>query len=60
MSPQQDVSVRDLLAAGPAVTAICTPPDAEAADARDAADEPERDEASADDDDLRPERRRLP
>lgn len=26
MSPQQDVSVRDLLAAGPAVSAICTPP----------------------------------
>jgi hypothetical protein len=27
MSPQQDVSVRDLLAVGPAVSAICTPPE---------------------------------
>jgi hypothetical protein len=27
MSPQQDVSVRDLLAVDPAVRAICTPPE---------------------------------
>jgi hypothetical protein len=33
MSPQQDVSVRHLLAVGPAVSAICTPPE-------DGADEP--------------------
>jgi hypothetical protein len=39
MSPQQDVSVRNLLAAGPAVKAICTPPAADA-------NEPEREDAS--------------
>jgi hypothetical protein len=38
MSPQQDVSVRDLLAVGPAVSAICTPPGTDA-DETDEADE---------------------